>query len=727
MRSAYQTFFKSKSRFRSTFLILSAIALWVAVPYFVQFGADAQTNTNNLPDLVAVLSAPSPTNSTTAASGISTYDVREVNGATLRVLSVNANGVNVAAGTVVNVFLNANQIGTMTIDAARHGQLTLSTAMPNTTVPMVVSGNTLSVKNGATTVLSGTFAAPATPSPSVSPSHSPTVSPTASPSGTPNAPIRLFAPLSGSAIDGIVPRGTSIYETWNTRRTLSVYVSYVNVPNGTVLSVMLGGASIGNITIQNRGGSLRLTNDNGGTVPTVASGAIISVKNGATTVLSGTFSATPPTPTPHVTPTGTPTGTPSPTVSPTPNGTPMPHVPRAFAANLRGQNVVPPVTTTGRGHGFIVLNPAETEIRVHLGYFNLSSAPTAITINGPALAGENGAVVFTLTNPTGSLTSVQTQTFAVSEDQVEQLRDGLFYFNISTVAHPTGEIRGQIRTIHRRGDFDGDGFSDVSVLRSANSVNNWYILNSSDSTLSVRTMGQTGDINVQGDYDGDGMVDLAMFTPSTGTWTIRRSATSTTVTHRFGQQGDTPMVGDFDGDGINDLTVFRPSNGTWYVYRSSDNGYTIQRWGLSGDKPVSGDFDGDGQNDLAVFRPSNGNWYVFKSSTQSMLALHWGLNGDKPVSGDFDGDGTVDIAIFRPSNGNWYIYNTLDGSTTIRHFGLAGDVPVACEYDGDGRTDIAVFRPSDGNWYIWESSSDSLTVYRFGLSTDTPSQTIYAP
>ncbi len=727
MQTAYQTFFKSKSRLRSTFLILTAIALWVSLPYLFQVGSGtSNAQSNNLPDLVAVLTAPSASPSgspttTTAANGYATYDVRTSDGTTVRELIVNVNGVNVTAGTQVQVFLNAGQIGTMTIDMFRRGRLTLSTATPNTTVPMVVSGNTVTVKNGTTTVVSGAFSAPSTPSPTVTPSHSPTVTPSGTPNGTPIPVVRLFAVLNGNAIDGIVPRGNSVYETWNTRRMLNVWVSSVNVPNGTVLSVSLGGALIGNITIQNRCGSLRLTTDNNGTVPTVTSGAILSVRNGENTLLSGPFSATPPTPTPHVTPSGTPTAT------PTPNGTPVPHVPRAFSANLRGQEVVPAVTTNGRGRGFIVVNPAEDEIRVNLGYFNLSSAATSVTINGPAMTGENASAVFTLTNPGGTSGRVMAQNFDVSEEQVEQLRDGLFYFVIKTANHPNGEIRGQIRSLHHRGDFDGDGFADVSVLRSTNSNYTWFTLNSSDATTSVQTMGRAGDINVQADYDGDGMVDLAVFTPATGTWTINRSATSTTVTQRFGLNGDTPMVGDYDGDGINDLTVFRPSNGTWYVWRSSDNGYTIMRWGLNGDKPVSGDYDGDGRTDIAVFRPSNGNWYVFKSSTQTMFAMHWGLNGDKPVSGDFDGDGVTDVGIYRPSTGIWYVYNPLNGNTIIRKFGIGTDVPVPVEFDGDGSTDFAVYRPSDGSWYIWNSSTDSMTVQRFGISTDTPSHLIYAP
>lgn len=408
------------------------------------------------------------------------------------------------------------------------------------------------------------------------------------------------------------------------------------------------------------------------------------------------------------------------------NGT-IPQQPRAFIAQLSGQNVVPPITTAGRGNGFIILNAEENAIRVDLSYANLSSASTFITINGPATANENGVIAFVLNNPGGISGRFLSQDIEVIKEQVDELRNGQLYFSIRTANNPNGELRGQIRPTHRRGDFDGDGLSDISVLRNTNSLYDWYILNSSDGTLKVQTFGRAGDINVQADYDGDKMIDFAVFTPSNGIWTIKRSATNSIISYQFGLNGDVPMVGDYDGDGRTDITVFRPSDGNWYINRSSDNGFTIQRWGISGDKPVAGDFDGDGETDLAVFRPSDGNWYIFQSATQTFFAVRWGVNGDKPVAGDFDGDGVNDIAVYRPTDGTWYIYNKLDGSTIIRRFGLGGDIPVAAEYDGDANSDIAVFRPSDGNWYIWQSSTDSIIVQRFGLSTDMPLHMIYAP
>lgn len=710
MNNAYQSIKFSKS-LRSSAFILGAIALWVLLPFY--FGSDSTVSRAESirPGLTAVLSG-SPVAGVTPR-GSANYQTFTANGVTIRSLSVQVSSVNYPAATVLQVSLNGASIGQITLNAVRGGALNLSTAQGGT-VPMVVAGDILTVKNGAATVLSGTFTAPATPSPTPTrtPSPSPSGSPSPSPSGTPIIRTRFYAPLTGAAIDGVVPRGLGEYEAVGTRTSFETYVNFVNLADGTVLPVMVNGTTVGNITLANHRGELELSSEDGNTVPVVTNGSTISVKNGTTTVLSGTFTNTFP----------TPNGT------PTPHPSPSPRVIRAFSSQLRGNSVVPPVTTEARGGGFVRLNTTETQITVNLRFFGLSSAATAVTINGPAMPTANGAVVFTLTNTGGTTGQSAQQMFTVTAQQVQQLRSGLLYFVVSTATNPTGEIRGQIRPLGRRSDFDGDGNSEIAVLRpNTDSDFSWYILNSEDGQMTGETMGRTGDINVQGDYDGDGVTDIAMFTPSTGNWQIRRSATEATVNYRFGQQGDVPMVGDYDGDGRNDLAVFRPSAGSWYVWRSTDNSFTGIQWGTMGDKPVSGDFDGDGISDFAVFRPSNGGWYVFQSSTRTMFAMQFGMSTDKPVTGDFDGDGRSDVAVFRPSNGYWYINRSSDRGLTAYPFGMNGDIPIACEYDNDNRTDIAVFRPSNGYWYILRSSDNGLSAYQFGLGTDIPLPAVYAP
>lgn len=703
---------------RVLILTVAAVAAWVALPLVLQkatANADAAAATTMTATLTGV-----PIASVTPA-GIAVYSTFPTGPTTaMRTFRVEVSSVNLASGTALTVFHKTTNIGTIMLGPGRNGILNLTTANGGT-VPTPIAGDAVSVKNGTATILTGAFVAPPTPSPT--PSHTPTPTP---------APVaRFFAQLTGPAIGGMTPRGLGEYEAQGTERELEVYVSFVNLPENTVLAVSVGNVAVGNITLHSHRGTLHLETDHGGTVPIITNGTPITIKNGAVTVLSGTFSNMPPTPTP--TPTGTPSPTPShtPTPSPTPHGTPGPAT--IFAANMRGSNMVPPVTTEGRGFAFIRLNTAGTGISVRVAYVHLGTAATTITINGPAAIGANGPVIFTIANTGGTSGMTTAQTFAVTTAQVAQLRNGVWYVKVSTTGHATGEIRGQTRSVNRRGDFNGDGLSDVAVVRSVNGLapdnaaNQWYVLNSDDGTVSLQSIGSAGDVNVQGDYDGDGISDVAMFTPSTGVWQIRRSETGETVNVRFGLSGDVPVVGDFDGDSVNDLVVFRPSDGNWYVNRSSDGDVTTTHWGLGSDRPVSGDFDGDGINDLAVFRPTDGNWYINRSTDGGMTALHWGVDGDQPVAGDFDGDGTADVAVFRPSDGNWYIYRSWDNEANILHFGLAGDIPVACEFDGDGITDIAVFRPSDGNWYINRSSDGTMSVYHFGLETDRPVPMAYTP
>ena len=99
----------------------------------------------------------------------------------------------------------------------------------------------------------------------------------------------LNTTLSGPAINGVVPTGTA---TVNQSRlpevplTLSVQVSSVNLPDGTVLGVVVtdcGGAPVGTIKLVHEQGQLKTK------VPGCQVGKLsaIDVNNGASTILSG--------------------------------------------------------------------------------------------------------------------------------------------------------------------------------------------------------------------------------------------------------------------------------------------------------------------------------------------------------------------------------------------------------------------------------------------------------
>ncbi|MCD9185475.1 MAG: CHRD domain-containing protein [Pyrinomonadaceae bacterium] len=692
--------------------IAFALGLMTIVPFYFGEQTGAQTTTGTF--LVANLTGE-PIGSATprgfgryfaTTSGPKTFDVEVVN-------------VNLPFRTVLEVFVGETSVGTFQLSSNKSGRLHLEA--PEQTVPTVAEGATVTVKQGATVVLTGAFALPPTPSPTAthtpfpSPSGSPHQSPTPRPTMTPRpTPVAtFFAPLTGETIDGVAPRGMGQYVEFTEGKYLNVFVGHVNLAEATVLTVSVDDASVGEITLDDDGeGNLRLSTANGDTVPTVAAGSTLVVKNGETTVLSGTFVV--PTPTPHPSPSASPSPTGSPTTTPTPRPSPSPRPVRFFEGRMNGAQVVPAVTTQARGGVKVVLNNDETQITVYAGFRNLSSEQTTATINGPAIAGETADTIFELTAVGGTSGHFAPATFDVTAEQVEQLRNGLWYIQIGSTDNPTGEIRGQIRARSHHSVFTGSETEDIAVFRPNSAT--WYV--STGTGLTAKTLGTADSIPVSGDFDKDGQTDYAAF--RNGTWLISRSSDGGTTVKQFGTTGDIPVRGDYDGDGANDLAVFRPSTGSWYIQKSNGSGMIATQFGQNGDRPVASDLDGDGKTDITVFRPSTGNWYSLRSSTGAFYGVKFGQNGDVPVVGDFDGDGSDDVTVFRASTGAWYSLKSSNGAFQAIAWGTAGDIPIPGFYDGDMTSDIAVFRPSNGTWYILRSSNGTYDFKAFGTNGDIP-------
>ncbi|HQU85591.1 MAG TPA: CHRD domain-containing protein [Pyrinomonadaceae bacterium] len=696
--------------------IVFALGLITIVPFYFGEQTEAQTATGTV--YVANLTG-APIGEATPR-GNAAYFADSSNHTALDVSVMN---VNLPFRTVLTVYVDGASVGTFQLSSTKSGRLHLPA--PNQPAPTVNDGSTIEVKNGDTVVLAGAFAAPppppspspsATHTPHPSPSGSPSTSPTPHPTMTPHpTPVAaFFAPLTGETIDGVQPRGMGQYIEFAESKVLNVFVGHVNLAEGTVLTVSVGETAVGDITLDDDGdGRLRLNSANGDTVPTVTEGAAITVKNGETTVVAGVFGlpTPPPTPSPSGTPMGTPTPHPSPSGSPTPNPSPRPV--RVFEGRLNGAQVVPAVTTEARGAVKVVLNADETQVKVFAGFRNLSSEQTTATINGPALAGETADMIFELTAVGGTSGHFAVATFDVTSEQVEQLRNGLWYIQIGSTDNPTGEIRGQIRAHSHHSAFTGSETEDIAVFRPNTAT--WYV--STANGLIARTLGTADSVPVSGDYDGDGKTDFAVF--RNGIWTVSRSSDGGLTTKQFGMTGDIPVRGDYDGDGTNDFGVFRPSNGSWYILKST-GGMIATQFGANGDKPVATDLDGDGKTDITVFRPSTGNWYSLKSSSGAFFGVKFGQNGDVPVVGDFDSDGSDDVTVFRASTGAWYSLKSSNGAFQAVAWGKSGDVPVAGNFDGDMTTDIAVFRPSNGTWYILRSSDNAYDFKYFGTNGDVP-------
>jgi len=375
--------------------------------------------------------------------------------------------------------------------------------------------------------------------------------------------------------------------------------------------------------------------------------------------------------------------------------------------------------------------PSTTALYVDAANRTVSAAgPVTITLPTP------------LTVPAGTfyvgVQQTSTTNLSLSFDGETPVRSGSFFFATAlppvtwTDESPGNNFKLNIGIViagKAISDFDGDGKTDVSVFRP--SEGNWYE-NNSTTGFTATHWGQNGDVPVPGDYDGDGKTDVAVWrpsdTPGVADYYVLNSSNSTITGISHGDSTDIPVSGgDYDGDGKTDYAVFRPSIGYWFVLNSSTLTTTTSQFGATGDVPLTLDNDGDGKANLAVYRPSNNTWYIARSTgtpSSNFDSIPFGAADDVPVPADYDGDTRGDVAVFRPSTGTWYILRSTDGGVTATQFGASGDVPVPGDYDGDGKSDVAVYR--GGTWYI-NRSTTGFTAVNFGLASDIPVPSKYHP
>ena len=122
------------------------------------------------------------------------------------------------------------------------------------------------------------------------------------------------------------------------------------------------------------------------------------------------------------------------------------------------------------------------------------------------------------------------------------------------------------------------------------------------------------DIRCRGDYDGDGKTDVAVFGPPRATWYIRfTTADDVRPVYQWGASTDIPVPGDYDGDGKADIAVFRPSTGMWYLLRRARiRRRTSHQWGVPTDIPSRPTTTATATPTSPCFGPRPGTWFILR-------------------------------------------------------------------------------------------------------------------
>lgn len=429
-----------------------------------------------------------------------------------------------------------------------------------------------------------------------------------------------------------------------------------------------------------------------------------------------------------------------------------------FTGNLTAAQEVPPNGSTATGFGRVTLNDAETQITVSVYYGSaaapLSSNVVAGHIHGNAAPGANAPILFNLA-PAGGVTfgSVVNSTFAVTAQQVADMKAGLWYFNIHTVNNGGGEIRGQIGVdspyiAYIDNNQENPANSSTARGSGAVSVNaagtqalvsmNWTGLSGNAVAGHVHS-GRSG-------VNGPIVCDLTPPAAATGAVVDRLCAfTAPQITSlrqaqfylnihtgvnpggeiRGQIQRRSSTVCDYDGDSVSDAAIARTGPLIEWWIRNSSNGATgATTFGPQSDyvqsRIVCGDYDGDGKDDLAYWRTGaspNAFFFIYQSSNNTIRFEQFGTTGDDPrVVQDYDGDGRDDIAIFRTSDDSWYYRgsaNNPNGLVITVRWGTTFANPG--DYDGDGRGDFV--DQQGGNWWLLRSSDLGVRITQLGTAS----------
>ena len=110
-----------------------------------------------------------------------------------------------------------------------------------------------------------------------------------------------------------------------------------------------------------------------------------------------------------------------------------------LAISLKGASAMPPVTTTAKGRGKIIVFPN----RMVSGYIHSSGFVATKAYIHVAVVGENGPAIITLNKISNGSFEVPDDA-RLTKSQYKSYMDGNLYVNVRSTRYPAGEIRAQV-------------------------------------------------------------------------------------------------------------------------------------------------------------------------------------------------------------------------------------------------------------------------------------------
>ena len=280
----------------------------------------------------------------------------------------------------------------------------------------------------------------------------------------------------------------------------------------------------------------------------------------------------------------------------------------------------------------------------------------------------------------------------------------------------TGVARSMDGTLHVSGYTVSTNFPLASAFQATNSsatidpgVPDIFFTRITDATLA----------SWRGDFDGDGASDILWHNAATGAgsiWPSANGAQARTLTRVTDLNWHIVAVADFNGDGKSDILWRNALTGSNTIWRSGDyalqqavTGVTNTNWKIAG----AGDFDGDRKADILwrdTATGTNAIWLAANNATQRAVTGVTNLGWEVIGVNDFNGDRRADILWRNTSNAQTAIWNTGNSATSASITGVLGTdwrIVGIADFDGDGKADILWRNAATGNNTIWRSGASS--------------------
>lgn len=277
-----------------------------------------------------------------------------------------------------------------------------------------------------------------------------------------------------------------------------------------------------------------------------------------------------------------------------------------------------------------------------------------------------------------------------------------------------------------RGDFNGDGLTDIALLSRdiyaqppwqtmpvayANADGSFTVANPSIGQFATWATDRSTEV-VTGDFNGDGRTDVALIRHGPGwttapvllsqangsfvvaNWDLGQFAGWAASGGPWGSGADQmqTIAGDFNGDGLTDLALVR-SCGYWasipVAYAQPQGGFRVENHPASSfaqncsndpngnSKAVVGDFNGDGKTDLARFSAgtmivarATGTGFTVSTPNVGLFAQRAQQYPVTVLTGKFDAGPTTDIALVNQAGGQTDIaiaFGGANGQFTVKN------------------------------------------------------------